>query len=165
MALALAVGVLLASGVFMILRRGMTRVVVGFVLLGHGVNLLLVMATGSQRAAPIGAGLDPAHTADPLPHAFVLTAVVITFAVTMFMLVLAVIGDGDDDTDLEVAGRAEETPDLIPADHPAYRVHGPQDWHAYLDRADDTEDDQDNDQGDARGAAAPARTSGPEGNR
>lgn len=138
MALALTIGVLVAGGAFLILRRGMMRVVVGFVLLSHGVNLLLVLAGGPGRREPaLGKELDPATTADPLPQAFVLTAVVIAFAVTIYMLVLAVIGDGDDDTRFEVAGRETETPDLIEPERPHERRHAPQDWHAYLDRADD----------------------------
>lgn len=114
MALALTVAVLVGGGVFMILRRGMMRIVVGFVLLSHGVNLLLVTAGGPTRRDPaLGSQLDPATTADPLPQAFVLTAVVIAFAVTIFMLVLAVIGSGDDDTEFDIAGRELETPDSI----------------------------------------------------
>ena len=49
MALVLAVALLLGAGVYMILRRGMMRVVVGFVLISHAVNLLLVLAGGAQR--------------------------------------------------------------------------------------------------------------------
>ncbi|MEI2776165.1 MAG: cation:proton antiporter subunit C [Tetrasphaera sp.] len=138
MALALTIGVLVAGGVFMLLRRGMMRVVVGFVLISHGVNLLLISAGGTSRRQPaIGRDLDPSSTADPLPQAFVLTAVVIAFAVTVYLLVLAVLGDGDDDTTFAVEGRESETPDLIEAERPHDRRHAPQDWHAYLDRADD----------------------------
>lgn len=119
MALALTVGVLIGGGVFMMLRRGMVRLIIGFALLSHGVNLL-IMATGGidRRAEPLGASPDPATTADALPQAFVLTAIVIAFAITMYMLVLAVTGDEDDDTDLELTGREMETPDLMddPAD-------------------------------------------------
>lgn len=121
MALALTVGVLIAGGVFMMLRRGMVRLIIGFALLSHGVNLL-IMATGGidRRGEPLGSSPDPATTADPLPQAFVLTAIVIAFAITMYMLVLAVTGDEDDDTDLELSGRETETPDLMddPLDEP-----------------------------------------------
>lgn len=143
MALAVMIAVLIAGGVFMVLRRGMMRVVVGFVLISHGVNLLLVTSGGSSRRDPaIGSALDPATTADPLPQAFVLTAVVIAFAVTVVLLVLAVIGDGDDDTELELTGRETETPEFLdPEQAKAYRKHGPANWHAYLDRADDIDDE------------------------
>lgn len=119
MALALTVGVLIGGGVFMMLRRGMVRLIIGFALLSHGVNLL-IMSTGGidRRGEPLGYSPDPATTADALPQAFVLTAIVIAFAITMYMLVLAVTGDEDDDTDLELTGREMETPDLMddPAD-------------------------------------------------
>jgi multicomponent Na+:H+ antiporter subunit C len=117
MALALTVGVLVAGGTFMMLRRGMVRVIIGFMLLSHGVNLAILAAGGAgRRGEPLGSGPDPAVTADPLPQAFVLTAIVIAFAITMYLLVLAVIGDADDDTELELTGRETETPDLM-VDH------------------------------------------------
>lgn len=97
MALALTVGVLIGGGVFMMLRRGMVRLIIGFALLSHGVNLL-IMSTGGidRRGEPLGHSPDPATTADALPQAFVLTAIVIAFAITMYMLVLAVTGDEED---------------------------------------------------------------------
>jgi multicomponent Na+:H+ antiporter subunit C len=142
MALALAIGLLFGAGVFLVLRRGMLRIVVGFVLLTHGVNLLLVASGGpSRRDAPIGSELDPATTSDALPQAFVLTAVVIAFAVTVFLLVLGLVGDDDDDTEVDITGREMETPELLePSEHARYRRHGPADYHAYLDRADDRPD-------------------------
>jgi multicomponent Na+:H+ antiporter subunit C len=117
MALALTVGVLIGGGVFMMLRRGMIRLIIGFILLSHGVNLLIMAAGGAdRRGEPLGTAPDPAITADPLPQAFVLTAIVIAFSITMYMLVLAVTGDDDDDTDLELTGREMETPDLMDDD-------------------------------------------------
>lgn len=144
MALALTVGVLVAGGVFMILRRGMLRIIIGFLMLSHGVNLLLVLSGGSSRRTPaIGTDFDLTTTSDPLPQAFVLTAIVIAFAVIIFMLVLAVIGDGDDDTDLGDLP-SDTTPDLFPHDHPAYRGEiEPEHWHDYVDRADDDPEDPD----------------------
>lgn len=114
MAIALTVGVLVAGGVFMMLRRGMVRVVIGFMFLSHAVNLIILAAGGAdRRGEALGGGPDPATTADPLPQAFVLTAIVISFAVTIYLLVLAVTGDADDDTDLELTGRETETPTFI----------------------------------------------------
>ncbi|WP_298587503.1 sodium:proton antiporter [uncultured Kocuria sp.] len=114
MAIALTVGVLVAGGVFMMLRRGMVRVVIGFMFLNHGVNLIILAAGGAdRRGEALGGSPDPATTADPLPQAFVLTAIVISFAVTIYLLVLAVTGDADDDTDLELTGREMETPTFI----------------------------------------------------
>ena len=98
MALALTVGVLIGGGVFMMLRRGMVRLIIGFALLSHGVNLL-IMSTGGidRRGEPLGSSPDPATTADALPQAFVLTAIVIAFAITVYLLVLAVTGPEDED--------------------------------------------------------------------
>ncbi|MFB9838128.1 sodium:proton antiporter [Actinoallomurus acaciae] len=87
MTAAIAVGVLVAGGVFLILRSDPVRVVFGFVLLGHAVNLFLTASGGLvRRAAPLVGRSDPARMADPLPQAFVLTAVVITFGITMYLL-------------------------------------------------------------------------------
>jgi multicomponent Na+:H+ antiporter subunit C len=119
MALTLTIALLVGAGVFMILRRGFLRIIIGFILLSHGVNLL-VMASGgvARRGEPIGTGLDPAVTADPLPHAFVLTAIVIAFGITIYLLVLAVTGDADDDTDLTLTGRELESPELLDVEAP-----------------------------------------------
>ncbi|RKN07574.1 NADH-quinone oxidoreductase subunit K [Streptomyces radicis] len=72
--LALTVGGLFATGVHLMLQRSLTRVLLGFILLGHGTNLLLLSA-GAEG--------------DPLPQAMALTAIVITFGVTTFLLALA----------------------------------------------------------------------------
>ena len=99
MTLALAAGALVAGAVYLFSRREMLRVILGFILLGHGVNLVIMAAGGSdRRVEPIGSDLDPTVAADPLPQAFVLTAIVIAFSITIVMLVLAVTGEHDDDT-------------------------------------------------------------------
>lgn len=99
MILALGVGVLVTGGVFLVLQRGVVRVAFGFVLLGHAVNLLLLESGGTDRRdSPIAGSAPVERLADPLPQAFVLTAIVITFGITVLLLVLAVAGGGDDDT-------------------------------------------------------------------
>ncbi|SCX39775.1 multicomponent Na+:H+ antiporter subunit C [Klenkia marina] len=85
MTAAVAVGLLVAGGSYLVLQRGLLRVVLGFVLLGHAM-VVLVLAAGGDRggfALPGNGGGEPA---DPLPQAFVLTAVVIAFAVTVYLL-------------------------------------------------------------------------------
>src|SRR5690554_6806496 len=100
MTLAIAAGALVAGAVYLFSRREMLRVILGFVLLTHAANLIIFAAGGTdRRGEPIGADLDPAVVADPLPQAFVLTAIVIAFAITIVMLVLAVTGRRDDDLD------------------------------------------------------------------
>ena len=87
-AVAVIVGVLAAGGVFLILQRGVVRMALGFVLVSHAVNVLLLASGGlDPRGVPIvGASADPG---DPLPQAFVLTAIVISFGLTAFLLALA----------------------------------------------------------------------------
>lgn len=88
MSLAVAVAVLVATGAFLLTRRGVLRLVLGFVLLGHAVNLVILSAGGASRREPaiIADDLAVQSAADPLPQAFVLTAIVITFGVTVFLL-------------------------------------------------------------------------------
>jgi multicomponent Na+:H+ antiporter subunit C len=100
MTVAIAVAVLVAGGAFLLTRRGVLRLVLGFVLLGHAVNLVLLAAGGTSRREPalLGPGLDVDAAADPLPQAFVLTAIVITFGVTVFLLGLIATDDADSTT-------------------------------------------------------------------
>lgn len=100
MILALTIGVLTGGGVYLVIQRGMVRVVFGLALISHAVNLiLLTTGVAAWRSEPLTQFADIADAADPLPQAFVLTAIVITLAVTVFMLSLAVLGP-DDDTHL-----------------------------------------------------------------
>jgi multicomponent Na+:H+ antiporter subunit C len=86
--LAVTVGILYAVGVYLILQRSLSRIVIGIAILGHGANLLLLAAGGPAGQAPF-VGADPAVVADPLPQALALTAIVITFGVSGFLLALA----------------------------------------------------------------------------
>ncbi|MBD8507209.1 cation:proton antiporter subunit C [Hoyosella sp. G463] len=100
MTLALFVGVLVTGGVYLVLQRGMVRITFGFVLLGHAANIVLISAgVAARRDAPLIQLTDPSVAADALPQAFALTAIVIAFAITIYMLTLAGVGSGDDDTD------------------------------------------------------------------
>lgn len=95
--LPVTIGVLVAGAVYLMLQRGMVRIIFGLALLSHAANLmLLITGVSAWRGEPLGDRLDPATAADPLPQAFVLTAIVITLAVTVYMLALAVIGHNDD---------------------------------------------------------------------
>ncbi|MEE2037120.1 cation:proton antiporter subunit C [Nocardiopsis sp. CT-R113] len=100
MTLAITIGVLTAGAVYLILQRGMVRIVLGFVLLSHAVNLLLMSAGGVfHRGIPMLGGDTDGPFADPLPQAFVLTAIVIAFSITVYMLTLAATGTSDDTED------------------------------------------------------------------
>ncbi len=86
--LAVVVGVLYAVGTYLLLQRNLTQIVIGLAIMGHGANLLLLTAGGRAGRAPI-VGAGGGAPADPLPQALALTAIVITFGVTAFLLALA----------------------------------------------------------------------------
>jgi multicomponent Na+:H+ antiporter subunit C len=86
--MATTVAVLYAVGLYLLLSRSLMRVLIGVVVLGHGTNLLLQLAGGPPARAPILGEAPPESFADPLPQALALTAVVITFALTTFLLAL-----------------------------------------------------------------------------
>jgi multicomponent Na+:H+ antiporter subunit C len=82
------VGVLVASGVILLLERSLTRVLMGMVLLANGVNVL-ILAGGRYGGPPIVGTTPPGEMSDPLPQAMILTAIVITLGLTAFLLALA----------------------------------------------------------------------------
>lgn len=90
--LAFTVGGLYAAGIYMMLRRSVVKLLIGLGLLSHAANLLIFTAGGivRSRVPVVAAGeLHPsAQIADPLPQALILTAIVISFAVLAFALVL-----------------------------------------------------------------------------
>lgn len=109
--LAVSLGVLAGSGVWLILRPRTFQVIIGLSLLSYAVNLFII-ATGrlTTGAAPIletKAGGDTAHFADPLPPAMALTAIVISFATTALFLVVLLAARGLTGTD-HVDGREPE---------------------------------------------------------
>lgn len=101
MLVAVVIGVLYACAVYLLLQRSLVKLVIGLGLLSHGANLLIFTAAELRHAPP---PLVPADgPADPLPQALVLTAIVISFAVTAFALVLvsrAYQWSGTDDVDV-----------------------------------------------------------------
>lgn len=84
---ALAVFLLVTVGVFLLLHRSLVRVALGLGCLSHGIHLLL-LSTGrwGVRAPLVTANLRPEEISDPVPQAFVLTAIVITMAFTVYLL-------------------------------------------------------------------------------
>jgi multisubunit Na+/H+ antiporter MnhC subunit len=86
------IGALVMAGAYLIMQRRLLQLVLGLSLLSHSTNLMII-ASGwvAQGKAPIVPGpgpIDPLGYVDPLPQAMVLTAIVISFAVTAFLLVL-----------------------------------------------------------------------------
>ncbi|GAA2172185.1 hypothetical protein GCM10009846_09130 [Agrococcus versicolor] len=88
LALVVAGGALLACGVYLILERSILRILAGVILASNGVNLLFLVASGAAGRSPI-IGEGAAEISDPLPQAFVLTAIVISLAASAFMLALS----------------------------------------------------------------------------
>jgi multicomponent Na+:H+ antiporter subunit C len=87
--LLLVMGVLFAVGVYLILERSLTRVMLGLMLITNGANLLLLSTGGPAGLAPIfGVDVPAEAYSDPLPQALILTSIVISFAVTAFMLAI-----------------------------------------------------------------------------
>jgi multicomponent Na+:H+ antiporter subunit C len=90
--LSLIIGLLYAGAVYLIMRRHIVKVIIGLALLSHAANLLIFTSAGLSRTAPpiIPPGMDVPETAisDPLPQALILTAIVISFAVLAFALIL-----------------------------------------------------------------------------
>lgn len=101
--LALAIGVLTASGLWLLFRPRTFQLAIGLSLLAYAVNLFM-LAMGRLRidAPPIvdrATEVDPAAFADPIPQALVLTAIVISFATTALLLVLLLAARGLTGTD------------------------------------------------------------------
>jgi multicomponent Na+:H+ antiporter subunit C len=86
--MAATIGVLYGTGFTLLLSRSLMRVLIGVVVVGHGTNLLLQLAGGPPGRAPILGAAPPEEFTDPLPQALALTAIVITFALTTFLLAL-----------------------------------------------------------------------------
>ena len=123
--LPLMIGGLYAAGVYLLLDRSLTRVLLGFVLLGNATNVLVLSTGGPAGLAPILGYSEPEQINDPLPQALILTAIVITFGVSAFLLAIihrswrlardeAV---GTDEEDRRVAARrATDADELDPDD-------------------------------------------------
>ncbi len=109
-AVAIALGVVITAGTYLALSRDVFRCLVGLALIGSGVNLL-VFTTGRlvTHVPPIidAAERQLSAAANPLPQALVLTAIVISFALLCFSLVLVVrlilVAATDDVTQLRAA--------------------------------------------------------------
>ncbi|MFO7808482.1 Na+/H+ antiporter subunit C [Guyparkeria sp.] len=88
LAISLLIGVLTGAGVYLVLRAQTFPVVLGLTLMSYGVNLFLFTMGRLHTAAPAVVGATE-RSADALPQALVLTAIVIAFAMTAFVIVLA----------------------------------------------------------------------------
>ncbi|MBT2495909.1 MULTISPECIES: Na(+)/H(+) antiporter subunit C [Microbacterium] len=111
--------ILFACGVYAMLERSLTRVLIGFLLLGNATNLLLLTVMGVPGNAPFFG--TEGEMSDPLPQALTLTAIVITFAVSAFLLALIYrswqLGQADtvedDEADIALRERTDADEDLM----------------------------------------------------
>lgn len=87
--LILIIGAFFVSGVYLLLERSLTRVLLGFILMGNGANLIFLVASGRAGTPPILGQSEVQEMSDPLPQAMVLTAIVITLGLTAFILSMA----------------------------------------------------------------------------
>lgn len=111
--LALGVGLLAGCGVYLMLRARTFDVVLGLTLLSYAVNVFIFLAGRVSVGLPpiLQAGRAPslAEYADPLPQALVLTAIVISFAMTALLLAIALRARAETGTD-HVDGREDGQP-------------------------------------------------------
>jgi multicomponent Na+:H+ antiporter subunit C len=90
--LAIVIGLLYATGIYMMLRRSLVKIIIGLILLGNGANLLLFLLGRIREGKPpvipesLSALAEP--YADPVPQALILTAIVISFGLMAFAIVL-----------------------------------------------------------------------------
>ena len=88
--LSITAGALFSAGIYMILRRSLVKILVGLILLGYAVNLLLFNTANLIPGRPPLIGLGqlgaPEVYADPVPQALILTAIVISFGITAFIV-------------------------------------------------------------------------------
>jgi multicomponent Na+:H+ antiporter subunit C len=88
---AVLAGTLYAVGLYLLLSRNLVRLLLGLGLISHAANLLIFVSAGLTRGRPPLVGDEPlslANAADPLPQALILTAIVISFGVFAFALIL-----------------------------------------------------------------------------
>lgn len=90
--LAIIVGLLYASGLYMILRRSLVKLIIGLILLGNGANMLIFLLGRIVKGKPPiieeGAYVLADIYADPVPQALILTAIVISFGLQAFAIIL-----------------------------------------------------------------------------
>ena len=137
--LCLLVGVLSACGVYLFLSRSLVRILFGMLLMGNAINLLFMVSSGEPGRAPITRLYEASEMSDPLPQAMVLTAIVISLAMSAFVMALA-----------HRSWQLSHT-DLVQADTESARISRRAEANTYTDEVfseattDDGEGDEDDD--------------------
>ncbi|WP_305095363.1 Na(+)/H(+) antiporter subunit C [Prescottella sp. R16] len=123
------IGVLSSAGVYLLIERSITRMLLGLLLIGNAVNLLILTVGGRSGNPPI-VGRDSIHEemADPLAQAMILTAIVITMGIAAFVLALAYrsykintadrVEDDPEDTKVSQRRTPADAPDRDRSDDP-----------------------------------------------
>lgn len=124
LSLVFAAGSLVAIGVYLISSRSLSRIVLGFAMLGHAAVLSLVASGGRAGEPPLADQNSPSDASDPLPQALSLTAIVISFGLTLYLLALAsrqrqLTGDDRVEDDLEDARVARQRDRFEPVEEVA----------------------------------------------
>lgn len=129
----LLIGALSSCGVYMLLERNLTRMLLGLLLIGNAINLLIITVGGPSGNPPVRGRTsgEETATADPLAQAMILTAIVITMGVAAFVLALTYrsyrlttaeeVADDVEDTrvsQLKEADTADDADAQRPATHP-----------------------------------------------
>jgi multicomponent Na+:H+ antiporter subunit C len=90
--LVILIGVLYSAGIYLMFRRSMVRLLLGLILLGNGANLLIFLmgdiAKGKPPIIPADASVFADVYADPVPQSLILTAIVISFGLQSFAIIL-----------------------------------------------------------------------------
>lgn len=87
--LVILMAIMYGTGVYVMLERSLTRFLIGFVLVGNATNLLILIMSGPSGTAPLVTGTaSDERMVDPVPQVLMLTAIVINFGVTAFILAL-----------------------------------------------------------------------------
>ncbi|WP_129656608.1 Na(+)/H(+) antiporter subunit C [Rothia halotolerans] len=126
-ALLIVMGVLYAVGVYLLLEKSLTKVLLGIMLITNATNIFILHAGGMPGLAALYDPDTPAEDyLDPLPQALILTAIVISFSVTALMLGMIyrswVLSKKDDIQDDAEDRRVAQQPDYDPEDDDAAPV-------------------------------------------
>ncbi|WP_207493220.1 Na+/H+ antiporter subunit C [Aridibaculum aurantiacum] len=90
--LVILIGILYSAGIYMLLRRSLVKLILGLILLGNGANMLIFLlgslVKGNPPVIPDDAKALTGLYADPIPQALILTAIVISFGLQAFAIIL-----------------------------------------------------------------------------
>lgn len=144
------IGVLISTGVYLLLERNLTRMLLGLLLIGNAINLLILTIGGTSGNPPIRGRTSDGDTttADPLAQGMILTAIVITMGIAAFVLALTYRSYrlntaeevGDDPEDTRVSQRTAEDAAALDEDRPHHEPARDTDLPDELDALPGTEE-------------------------